>query len=75
MATMIDPVYIVVGAIAVGLLAGVGYFILRARSRPKEIVYEHFNCPHCKRRLRYQSKQAGHSGQCPRCRGTLTFPR
>jgi hypothetical protein len=57
------------------LLAVVGYFWLRGRQAPKDEVAYHFICPSCKRRLRYYAKQAGHSGQCPRCRHTLTFPR
>ncbi len=73
--TSMDPMYMVIGAVAVLALGGGGYFLLRGRRGPKEIVYMHFNCPHCKRKLRYQSKQAGHRGECPRCRGALTFPR
>lgn len=71
-----DPTYVVIGLIVgVPVLAVAGYLFARSRSGPKEVVYEHFNCPHCKRRLRYQQKQAGHSGQCPRCHRPLTFPR
>jgi hypothetical protein len=61
--------------VGVPIVAVGGYLFARARRAPKEIEYEHFNCPHCKRRLRYQPKQAGHQGQCPRCRKAFTFPR
>jgi hypothetical protein len=71
-----DPTLLIVGVVAgVAVLGVAGFLLVRHRGRPKEIVYEHFNCPHCKRRLRYQQKQAGHSGQCPQCRRALTFPR
>jgi hypothetical protein len=57
------------------LLAGAGYFWLRARQAPAVEKEYYFNCPNCRQRLRYRAKQAGHAGQCPRCRKQLTFPK
>jgi DNA-directed RNA polymerase subunit RPC12/RpoP len=65
-------VWVVLVAAAVLLAAG-GYVWLRARRAPTEAVY-HFNCPNCGQRFRYQAKQAGRPGQCPRCRKQLNFP-
>jgi hypothetical protein len=72
-----DNIYLIVAVLAgIPLLAVGGYLFLRSRqSGPREIDYKHFQCPHCKQRLRYQPKQAGHSGQCPRCKRSITFPR
>jgi hypothetical protein len=65
---------LVIGAGAVVLVAaGAGFWLLRSRPPKEEPVY-HFNCPHCRRKLRYRKKQLGHTGQCPQCRKPLTFP-
>jgi hypothetical protein len=69
-----DPIlWIVVGVVAL-LLGGGGYFYLRGRRPPQEEAYASFNCPHCKRKLRYLVKRAGRPGECPRCHKRLTFP-
>jgi hypothetical protein len=58
--------------VALALIVGVVVY-LRTRP-PQEEEPLHFNCPSCKRRLRYLPKQAGHQGACPRCRETFVFP-
>jgi hypothetical protein len=65
--------FVVAGAVVV---VGVGAFLLvkRMRSGPKVEEYLHFRCPGCKRRLRFHSRQTGHSGQCSHCGNKLTFP-
>jgi hypothetical protein len=68
------PFFWVVLAAAAALLAGSGYFWLRARRPPKGESAYHFKCPTCGQRFRYQAKQAGHKGQCPRCLKHLNFP-
>jgi uncharacterized paraquat-inducible protein A len=69
------PVVWVVLVAAVLLLVAGGYFWLRARPAAKDQRAYYFNCPGCRQRLRYHARQAGHAGQCPRCRQPLTFPR
>ena len=63
-------------AVAVGalLLAGGGLLFLRARRPRTGEAHATFHCPHCKWKLRYLVKRAGHPGECPRCRKRLTFP-
>ena len=70
-----SPVIWVVLAAVVLLLAAGAYFALRHRPAPTDGQAYHFECPGCGRRLRYHARQAGHTGQCPRCRKHLTFPR
>ena len=60
-------------AIGAALLGLCGYLFVRLR-RPKEEQVYHFNCPHCRRRIRYLAHQVGHQGMCRRCRRPLTFP-
>jgi hypothetical protein len=70
---MFDPtVIVIVVIVALALVVGVVVY-LRTRP-PEEEEPLHFNCPSCKRRLRYLPKQAGHQGACPRCRETFVFP-
>jgi hypothetical protein len=63
-------------AVAVGVLvlAVGGFVVLRANRRPKEEPILHFTCPGCRQRLGYRARQAGHKGQCPRCKRPITFP-
>jgi hypothetical protein len=69
-----DVTLIVVGVIVLGIvLGGGGYLFVRLRG-PKEEPDYHFQCPKCRRRLRYKAKQVGRKGQCPQCGETLTFP-
>jgi uncharacterized paraquat-inducible protein A len=55
-------------ALAVG-----GYLLVRAQP-PKDEPFDHFPCPGCGHRLRYQARQVGHRGKCSRCGHLLTFP-
>jgi hypothetical protein len=68
-----DPTLIVVavgGALAVAAVA----FLMLRRKGPKEDKQFHYNCPHCKRRLRYRASQVGRRATCPLCRKEITFP-
>ncbi len=59
-------------------LAGGGYYLLarwRGLRRAREEAFLHFRCPQCRRRLRFQARQAGHKGQCSHCGRDVTFPR
>jgi hypothetical protein len=69
MSTELIILLVVVAVVAAG---GVVVY-LRARPPAEEPVH-HFNCPHCKRKLRYRNRQAGKPGACPRCRQSFTFP-
>ena len=70
-----DPIIIIIVAVAVVLAAAAGFFYLRSRSGKKtEEDYLNFNCPGCRRKLRYRSRQAGHAGACPRCNQSFKFP-
>jgi hypothetical protein len=68
-----QPVTIIVIIGVVLIAAAVVYLVVRSR-RPKEEPYHHFNCPNCRRRLRYRERQVGHPGQCPQCKSPLVFP-
>ncbi len=62
--------------VALGVIAAlaVGVFLyLRWRHEEEEPFY-HFRCPKCRRRLRYQARQAGHKGQCSNCGNEVMFP-
>jgi hypothetical protein len=67
------PTLIVV-VVAVVVLAAIGAFLLFRSRPPKEEPIFHFNCPSCRRRLRYRAQQAGRQGACPQCKGVFTFP-
>jgi hypothetical protein len=56
----------------IALAAGV-YLFARLRRVEAEPFY-HFRCPGCRRRLRYQARQAGHTGGCSNCGRGVTFP-
>jgi hypothetical protein len=66
-------IWIAVG-VGVLVLAGIGFVVLRVNRRPKEEPVLHFNCPGCRQRLSYRARQAGHKGQCPRCKRAINFP-
>lgn len=64
----------IVGIVVVALL-GVGAYVFVRRSKPPEEESAfYFNCPNCRRRLKYRLHQAGHKGQCPQCKQALSFP-
>lgn len=50
------------------------HYALKLRGRQRTETVHHLKCPHCRRRLRYRSRQAGRAGMCPRCRQKLVFP-
>jgi hypothetical protein len=60
--------------VVVLLLLGVGAFLI-LRGRKSEVEeYQNFNCPQCRRKLRYKTHQAGKPGACPRCGQRFNFP-
>jgi hypothetical protein len=63
-----------VGMVLVAAVVGSYLVPMLRRSRHTAPVYDHFNCPGCKRRLRFLPRQAGHRGRCPTCKRDLTFP-
>jgi hypothetical protein len=70
----VDPTVVVIIIIGVVAALGVGvFFFIRGRNKVDEAYY-HFRCPKCKRRLRYQTRQVGHQGQCSNCGNGVLFP-
>jgi hypothetical protein len=68
-----NPTLIVI-VVALAVLAAAGAFLfLRLRPKAEEPILN-FACPACKRKLRFRQRQAGHRGQCPRCKADLIFP-
>lgn len=73
---MLGPMEIAL-LLGVAVLAAAGltfWLIRRGGSSNREIAYSHFRCPGCRRRLRYQSRQVGHKGECSNCGREITFP-
>jgi hypothetical protein len=75
---MPDATTLAVLAVAAFALAGGGlaYWLLRRGGRLREAraAFHHFRCPKCRRRLRFQSRQVGHKGECSHCGNPVTFP-
>jgi predicted RNA-binding Zn-ribbon protein involved in translation (DUF1610 family) len=74
---MPDETTLAVLAVAALVLVGVlAYWLMRRRGLRQEAsaAYHHFRCPKCKRRLRFQSRQVGHKGECSNCGHPVTFP-
>jgi rRNA maturation endonuclease Nob1 len=63
---------IILGAVVV--LIGAVLLFFKLRPKNTEIVYHHFFCTGCKRKLRYRAEQVGNKGKCPRCGKGLVFP-
>ena len=65
-------------ALSVAALAlavcGLAFWLVRRGRREAEAVVYHFRCPKCRRRLRFQSRQVGHKGECSNCGHAVTFP-
>jgi hypothetical protein len=68
--TTTTSVLVVLGAALA--VAAVAWVYLRRV--PGEEPFHHFRCPGCRRRLRYQARQAGHAGQCSSCGRKIVFP-
>jgi hypothetical protein len=69
---MSTPVIIILVILALAAAAGTVVYV-RTRPKPQEPIF-HFNCPKCRRRLRFRLRQAGRQAACPRCRETFVFP-
>jgi hypothetical protein len=69
---------LVVCAVAALVLAvgGLAYWLMRGANRRREAgaAFHHFRCPNCRRRLRFQTRQVGHKGECSHCGNAVTFP-
>lgn len=68
-----DVLSIILGSLA----ALISVILLAVRFWPKKQVEDPshlFNCPGCKRKLRYRESQVGHKGKCPQCGKALVFP-
>ena len=67
------PAWILIGIVI--LLAGANSYILWRR-RPSKIIEPiyHFQCPGCRRKLKYRARQVGNQGMCPQCRQRWVFP-
>jgi hypothetical protein len=64
---------VLVSAVVVAVAGGVGYFVWKQMRKPKEQPVFYYHCE-CKRKLRYEARQANHKGICPVCRRQFTFP-
>jgi len=70
-----ETTLVLLAVAALVLAGGVAYWVVRRGGlRRDAATFHHFRCPNCRRRLRYQSRQVGHTGQCSHCRGPVTFP-
>jgi hypothetical protein len=66
-------IWIIVGVLGLLGTSGIFFYRKRLRSNREEPVY-HFNCPGCRRRLKFLARQAGHRGMCANCKTNLEFP-
>jgi hypothetical protein len=64
--------YLVI-AIVLVVAGGGGFFVWKRMQKPKEAPVFYYHCE-CKRKLRYEARQANHKGICPVCRRQFTFP-
>lgn len=69
-----DPMILLVVTAALAVLAGGFLLVRRLGRRGADPTFYHFHCPGCRRRLRFQARQAGHTGRCSNCGRDLTFP-
>jgi predicted Zn finger-like uncharacterized protein len=68
-----SPTFVILLVVAAAVVVMGGSLWLRSRRVKEEPTY-HFNCPHCRRRLRFRHHQLGRPGGCPRCKKTFIFP-
>jgi hypothetical protein len=71
-----ETTLVLLAVAALVLAGGVAYWVVRRGGlrRDAAATFHHFRCPNCRRRLRFQSRQVGHTGQCSHCRSPVTFP-
>jgi hypothetical protein len=67
-------VLIVFLLLAAGGLGWAGYSFYQRSQAAKLEGLAYFNCPGCRRKIKYRMRQAGHRGQCSNCKSALTFP-
>jgi hypothetical protein len=64
---------VIVVAVVLAVAGGAGFFVWKRVTKPKEQPVFYYHCE-CKRKLRYEARQANHKGICPVCRRQFTFP-
>jgi transcription initiation factor IIE alpha subunit len=69
-----DPTILLAVLAAVAVLAGGFLLVRRLGRRGVDATFHHFQCPGCRRRLRFQGRQVGHKGRCSHCGRDLVFP-
>lgn len=66
---------ILIGSVVLLLLANIGVLVYgRLKQKQDETVF-HYNCPKCRRKLRYREGQIGRLAKCPLCERPIVFPR
>jgi hypothetical protein len=62
---------------AAGLVLAVAAAVIaHARLRARHgSAYQHFRCPACRQRLRFQARKAGRTALCPNCLAVALLPR
>jgi DNA-directed RNA polymerase subunit RPC12/RpoP len=68
-------IYVVVGVPAVLALAIAGVHLVRFLRAGRHEEAHYLNCPHCRQRISFRARQAGHEGRCRRCGNGFVFPR
>ena len=64
---------ILLSIVAILICANAFVYWRRRPAKVQEPIY-HFQCPGCRRKLRYRARQVGNQGMCPRCRQRWVFP-
>jgi hypothetical protein len=57
------------------LVANIAVAMRGRLKQAKEEIYFHYNCPKCRRRLRYRERQIGSLARCPLCERPIVFPK
>jgi hypothetical protein len=65
----------IVGVFVLLLVANVVVAMRGRLKQGKEEVFFHYNCPKCRRKLRYRERQIGSLARCPLCERPIVFPK